>query len=768
MFKFLSFGFLLIIMTSIIFVLESPDIRTSYGIVPNPNCTLVTKGANLHGHDLSNCDLRDSDLLGVNLSGANLTNTNLARDNLQGAILSGANLSGANLNNADLAGDNLQGANLSVANLSGANLSIANLAGDNLQGANLSGANLSIANLGGSNLQGAILLGANLSGANLSGANLNNADLAGANLKGAILTNPSLTNTNFGTITIQTLASSLVPGSAYTISPDPKTGLGSLTITDGGAGDENGINDGMIKISQVPHGKYVINQVAVPPGFSSLLGSTTININPLDPDQIVTFQVISTSTNLATLPPTPITSPSLSNATFNQWITSFSAIIVNNVNSSSINNVAQTPQIIVVGTQNPTAINTAINSQSSVLLNASFVPLTKGSTIINTIGLENYFLPNSTNLVSIIPTILAKVNDTAGYVAATPPLSGIIPGQQMIIPIVNSLLPSFGGLKKIDVQSSPTAKPIGEKNTEWLVAEVDNKIPASISSRGIDGTPILFVDIQHPFEESGSGFNWSNPSNHAVPPLLTLVINKVASYAIQKDSNGCPIVNGYTLSGGSWTSVGVSEISSKSISSFQCEITIQSQHLSKFAFSLQHLSSFTSSVGLPGSGNVSAGISQPPSYLAEAATQSSTTTSTSTPTPPVELTATAASTQINLHWAAPTNNGGSPITGYKIERSNNAGFTSYTTITNTGGTAATYSDAGLASGTTYTYHVSAINVIGTSSPSDTTATTVSQSITYSTTQSSTTPSEVNLLQHLAQLNPLQRFSDLFTSWLGLH
>src|SRR6267143_1850615 len=275
--KILSFVFLSIIVSSVIFVLESSDIRATFGITANPNCALVTKGVNLHGFDLSNCDLSDYDLLGANLSGANLTNTNLARDNLQGANLLGANLSGANLNIANLAGDNLQGANLS--------------------GANLSGANLSIANLGGANLQGAILSGANLAGANLSGANLNKANLAGANLKGAILTNPSLTNTNFGTITIQTLASSLVPGSAYTISPDPKTGLGSLTITDGGAGDENGINDGMIKISQVPHGKYVINQVAVPPGFSSLLGSTTININPLDPDQIVTFQVISTSTN---------------------------------------------------------------------------------------------------------------------------------------------------------------------------------------------------------------------------------------------------------------------------------------------------------------------------------------------------------------------------------------------------------------------------------------------------------------------------------------
>jgi hypothetical protein len=331
------------------------------------------------------------------------------------------------------------------------------------------------------------------------------------------------------------------------------------------------------------------------------------------------------------------------------------------------------------------AIDAAVNSQSSVLLNASFAPLTKGSTIIGMIGLENYSLPNSTNLVSVIPTILANVNSTSDYVAATPPLSGIVPGQEMIIPVTDSLLPSFGGLKKIDVQSSPTVNS-GKNNPNWFVFEVDKKVPSSINSIGIDGTPVLFVDIQHPFEENGVGFNWSDPSNHAVPPLLTLVINKVASASIQKDSNRCPIVNGYTLSGGSWTSAGISEISSRSISSSQCEITIQSQHLSKFAFSLQHFSSFTSSVGLPGTSNVHTGISQPPSYLAEATTESN--------------------------------------TSLGISKSTTPNTTQSTTLNKT------------------------------------------QSTTPNTTQS-TAHSEVNLLQHIAQLNPLQRFSDFFTCIIGI-
>ncbi|MGI0088647.1 MAG: fibronectin type III domain-containing protein [Nitrosotalea sp.] len=99
-----------------------------------------------------------------------------------------------------------------------------------------------------------------------------------------------------------------------------------------------------------------------------------------------------------------------------------------------------------------------------------------------------------------------------------------------------------------------------------------------------------------------------------------------------------------------------------------------------------------------------------------------TTSSTVTvvPRPPTGLTATAvSSSQINLSWNAPTDNGGSAITGYKIERSNDTGTTWSTIVANTASTSTTYSDSGLSASTTYTYRVSAINSVGTSSPSNT-------------------------------------------------
>src|SRR2546422_824320 len=96
----------------------------------------------------------------------------------------------------------------------------------------------------------------------------------------------------------------------------------------------------------------------------------------------------------------------------------------------------------------------------------------------------------------------------------------------------------------------------------------------------------------------------------------------------------------------------------------------------------------------------------------------SATTFAVAPSPPTGLAASASSSsQISLSWTAPTDNGGSAITGYKIEKSTDGGTTWSTLVANTGNTATTYSDTGLTHTTTYTYKVSAINSIGTSSAS---------------------------------------------------
>lgn len=99
------------------------------------------------------------------------------------------------------------------------------------------------------------------------------------------------------------------------------------------------------------------------------------------------------------------------------------------------------------------------------------------------------------------------------------------------------------------------------------------------------------------------------------------------------------------------------------------------------------------------------------------------------PQPPTGLTATGALLKINLNWTAPSNDGGSAITGYSIERSTDNGSTWSTVQSNTGSTATTYSDSNVVPLVTYTYRVSAINSVGTSNPSNIASATTTSSST---------------------------------------
>ncbi|MYH50646.1 MAG: hypothetical protein F4151_14260 [Gammaproteobacteria bacterium] len=94
-------------------------------------------------------------------------------------------------------------------------------------------------------------------------------------------------------------------------------------------------------------------------------------------------------------------------------------------------------------------------------------------------------------------------------------------------------------------------------------------------------------------------------------------------------------------------------------------------------------------------------------------------TDATVPDAPTGLTATAVTaTQIDLFWFAPAYDGGAPVTGYRIEVSENA--TAWTDlVVNTGSRATTFSHTGLLPGSTRHYRVSAINRVGPGAASDT-------------------------------------------------
>ena len=100
-----------------------------------------------------------------------------------------------------------------------------------------------------------------------------------------------------------------------------------------------------------------------------------------------------------------------------------------------------------------------------------------------------------------------------------------------------------------------------------------------------------------------------------------------------------------------------------------------------------------------------------PSNVASATTKE---TETTVPGAPTDLTATArGQSRIDLAWAAPSSDGGSPVTGYQVEVSANAGTAWAVLVSNTNSSTTNYSQTGLSAATTRHYRVSAINAEGT-------------------------------------------------------
>ena len=94
-------------------------------------------------------------------------------------------------------------------------------------------------------------------------------------------------------------------------------------------------------------------------------------------------------------------------------------------------------------------------------------------------------------------------------------------------------------------------------------------------------------------------------------------------------------------------------------------------------------------------------------------------TGTGPPDTPSGLAATAGNVQVTLAWTAPTSDGGSSITGYKVERSTDAGVTWTVLTASTGSSSTSYTATGLTNGSAYAFRVSAVNAVGTGTASAT-------------------------------------------------
>src|SRR2546428_574936 len=150
---------------------------------------------------------------------------------------------------------------------------------------------------------------------------------------------------------------------------------------------------------------------------------------------------------------------------------------------------------------------------------------------------------------------------------------------------------------------------------------------------------------------------------------------------------------------------------------------------------------FTATFTVPASAAGSHIVSAKDTVSDSASAQFIVTSSATPPSAPQNLQATGGNARVSLSWQAPSSNGGSAITYYKIYRSNSSGTEVYLT---TRGNVTSYTDLAVTNGNTYFYKVSALNSIGESPKSNEASATTSGTIsTPPSTSNKSTPNGAN-------------------------
>ena len=336
----------------------------------------------------------------------------------------------------------------------------------------------------------------------------------------------------------------------------------------------------------------------VPNNYVVTINQTSASPSLDDSNPIVGFTLLDDTVDLSLIEPTIVTSAPLLNSTQLDTMEGFSAIVVDDQTQTTISDVNDLPSIIGVGVNNTSGITNATSLQSNIRIQTDFAVDTSGSSVQDIINLPTYTLPTNSSMTAVVP-VAVSTETTTHQIISTPPLTEILSGHQIILPVESTLIPSFGGVVKLDIISDVNASPSGVFDNDWLVIEIDNgHIDApSLSNSGITNELEMQIDVKYRYEEDGVGFNWGDENNYASNPILTVLVPVPTDPQIITLANGCADVEVHTLVGNTWT-LGIDRVLSNVPSTDNpgfCEVEIESDHYSKKSISSRRSASSSDS-----------------------------------------------------------------------------------------------------------------------------------------------------------------------------
>jgi hypothetical protein len=362
----------------------------------------------------------------------------------------------------------------------------------------------------------------------------------------------------------------LIPGAQYIIIPNPYTGTGFLPAVDNGTNDYDMSLDGRIIVQLVPLDLYMVNQTLLPNGYVPIYNFTHVTVHETDINATAVFRVTQNTTNLSQLgvmdsDTVDIDSP----PGFDGLLDSVDIFKVRGT-QQKITEVDEMPVPIFVGANNLTQIDNAVDSQYTLLYKniATLTPNATPEDIIDAFALAPFDSGNSPD-TTFVGILTATPASSSGQYIATQPLDKFNCGQRYIFDLDETLVPSYGGLSKVDFTLSDTG--VCPDGIDYVTYEVAPKVTSGAPALANEDI-LLYLNVQFP-GQSGDGVNFDSSVN--IESYTMTLVSRLPETGNVND------LTVYVFDGGKWTTSGVDVISRVSGGS-KAVLEVEVSHTSKF------------------------------------------------------------------------------------------------------------------------------------------------------------------------------------------
>jgi hypothetical protein len=372
----------------------------------------------------------------------------------------------------------------------------------------------------------------------------------------------------------------LLGGSSFTITPDPFTLSGSLTVDDNQFPDVDP-NDGSIFLNNIEFGTFVVSQTGVPSGFGNIFDNVTITAHETLLFPRAEFRNRNVTIPISDFPPAifvGVPPPDLTSDQFELYkdstqVGTFLGFEGGLFGAESISSVG--PSEIPGGTlETLETLEHPETTLRSVLFDIGASPGTPAQELFTSFMIPTY--PDIDSSIKndtfyFVPAFVIPYGDSGNNFMLTPIIGHIRPGMTLVLE-----QPSYIESEEVKVERVNMTVNAAGNNVGFSFAITDERPPGT-PEPPID-IPALFLDV-----DFVGNIEFSSPSAFESSPVIDILVNKTLP-GFDELPDGCVdfrllLLNEVTSE---WNVVSQLRDPTRD-SELQCGFTLFPEHFSKFA-----------------------------------------------------------------------------------------------------------------------------------------------------------------------------------------